>query len=203
MVLRFIWLYRGMEANVPEPRAHSAVGNKQGGRAVLSQMQHNAHHPTGRGGSARTVVAPSALGGGINKGETQSLSVQAARTTPPRRGGQTVPALTLLVKDKLGGNGLDIAYCETQKDREHAMVQRAPRAVDIAWLRLHQRRRVMARCAGGGAHDVRVREARSAITAPRPGGLPPGLPGRPHQTGPRRLLLPSSGSGHAPGGAYA
>ena len=138
---------------------------------------------------------------GINKGEAQSLSVQAECTTPPRRGGQTV--LTLLVKDKLGGNGLDISYFETQKDREHAMVQRAPRAVEIARLRLHQRSRVMARFAGGGAHDVRVREARSAITAPRPGGLPPGLPGRHHRTGPRSLLLPRSGSGHAPGGAYA
>ena len=58
------------------------------------------------------------LQGGINKGEAQSLSVQAECTTPPRRGGQTV--LTLLVKDKLGGNGLDISYFETQKDRDYS-----------------------------------------------------------------------------------
>jgi hypothetical protein len=30
MDLRFVWLYRGIEANVPGQSAHSAVGNKKG-----------------------------------------------------------------------------------------------------------------------------------------------------------------------------
>ena len=53
---------------------------------------------------------------GIKKGEAQSLSVQAECTTPPRRGGQTV--LTLLVKDKLGGNGFeDMPWCNAHREQ--------------------------------------------------------------------------------------